>query len=162
MAVRLQIRNDTAANWTSVNPVLATGELAIERDSKKFKIGDGSTDWNDLTYATQGQQGEQGAKGDTGDSLEFSWNGTKLGVRVEGTTTYTYTDLIGKDLEFSWNGTKLGVRVEGSSSYSYTDLKGDTGGLTNLVDEGTDPDFAGVEYKLIVDSGEAYLEVIKA
>lgn len=33
----------------------------------------------------------------------------------------------GKSLEFVWNGTELGVRVEGENTYTYTNLKGDKG-----------------------------------
>lgn len=44
-------RRDTAANWATVNPVLKEGEIAIEKDTKKTKIGDGSTAWNNLPYA---------------------------------------------------------------------------------------------------------------
>ena len=45
MAVKtkIQFRRDTAANWTSVNPTLASGEMGIETDTNKFKLGDGST-----------------------------------------------------------------------------------------------------------------------
>ena len=32
----------------------------------------------------------------------------------------------GKNLEFHWNGTSLGVRVEGETEYIYVDLKGET------------------------------------
>lgn len=51
MADRIQIRRDTAANWTSANPVLAVGELGFETDTLKLKIGDGSTAWSSLSYA---------------------------------------------------------------------------------------------------------------
>lgn len=51
MAVQIQLRNDTASNWTSANPTLARGELGIEIDTNKLKIGDGTTDWNDLPYS---------------------------------------------------------------------------------------------------------------
>lgn len=51
MAVQIQLRNDTASNWTSANPTLARGELGIEIDTNKLKIGDGATDWNDLPYS---------------------------------------------------------------------------------------------------------------
>lgn len=51
MAVQIQLRNDTASNWTSVNPTLARGELGIEIDTNKLKIGDGTTEWNDLPYS---------------------------------------------------------------------------------------------------------------
>lgn len=51
--VTIQLRRDTAANWTSNNPTLAAGEIGIETDTNKGKIGDGSTAWNSLAYVTQ-------------------------------------------------------------------------------------------------------------
>ena len=50
MADIIQIRRDTAANWTSANPTLAQGELGAETDTSKVKIGDGSTAWSSLGY----------------------------------------------------------------------------------------------------------------
>lgn len=50
MSVQIQLRRDTAANWTSANPTLAQGELGLERDTAKLKFGDGSTAWNSLAY----------------------------------------------------------------------------------------------------------------
>ena len=52
MAVQIQLRRDTASNWTSANPTLAAGEFAIETDTDKYKIGDGSTAWNSLGYSS--------------------------------------------------------------------------------------------------------------
>jgi len=46
----IQIRRDTAANWTSANPTLAQGELGIETDTLKVKAGTGSTAWTSLGY----------------------------------------------------------------------------------------------------------------
>lgn len=47
---------DTAANFTANNPILLSGQLAIESDglttAPKFKIGDGTTDYNTLPYAS--------------------------------------------------------------------------------------------------------------
>ena len=51
MAVRFQLRRDTAANWTSANSVLALGEPGVETDTLKVKVGDGSTAWNSLGYS---------------------------------------------------------------------------------------------------------------
>jgi hypothetical protein len=51
MTSRLQQRRDTAANWTSNNPTLAAGEIGLETDTSKFKIGNGSTAWTSLAYA---------------------------------------------------------------------------------------------------------------
>jgi hypothetical protein len=45
---QITLRKDTAANWTSNNPTLASGELGFETDSKRWKIGDGTTAWTSL------------------------------------------------------------------------------------------------------------------
>ncbi len=50
MAYKIQLRNDTAANWTSANPTLAQGEMGIETDTLKFKFGNGTTAWTSLSY----------------------------------------------------------------------------------------------------------------
>ncbi len=47
---KLQMRNDTAANWESVNPVLDVGEIGYDTTNKKTKIGDGVTPWVDLDW----------------------------------------------------------------------------------------------------------------
>ena len=49
MVSRIQLRRDTAANWTSTDPTLAQGEFGYETDTDKFKMGDGSTAWTSLT-----------------------------------------------------------------------------------------------------------------
>ena len=55
MAVRIQLRRDTASNWSTNNPVLRPGEVGIETDTLKFKIGptvtapDIGTAWNSIT-----------------------------------------------------------------------------------------------------------------
>jgi Major tropism determinant N-terminal domain len=51
MTAVIQVKRGTAAAWASANTVLAAGEVAFETDTKKIKIGDGSTAWNSLGYA---------------------------------------------------------------------------------------------------------------
>ena len=46
----MQQRRDTAANWTSANPTLLAGEIGIESDTLKWKVGTGSTAWTSLGY----------------------------------------------------------------------------------------------------------------
>lgn len=52
MAVRIQFRRSTSTQWSNANPTLAQGELALELDTRKFKIGDGITPWNSLPYTS--------------------------------------------------------------------------------------------------------------
>jgi hypothetical protein len=55
---QIQVRRDTAANWTSTNPTLAAGEIGYETDTGKFKVGTGSLAWTNgaLLYATDGSK----------------------------------------------------------------------------------------------------------
>jgi hypothetical protein len=55
MATVIQVKRGTAAAWTSANTVLTAGEIGFESDTKKMKVGDGSTAWTSLAYtATDG------------------------------------------------------------------------------------------------------------
>jgi hypothetical protein len=67
MAVQIQLRNDTAANWSNVNPTLAQGEVGIELDTGLMKIGNGNTDWDNLVYSAV-------------DSSQFSYTHTQSAV----------------------------------------------------------------------------------
>lgn len=83
MPIRIIHRNGTAAQWTTANPTLAEGEMGLETDTKKFKIGDGSTAWNALAYGgLQGNQGPQGAQGIQGPQ------GNPGATGATGATTY--------------------------------------------------------------------------
>lgn len=53
MSFVYQIRRDTAANWTAANPTLLQGEWALETDTDRVKMGDGTTAWNSLGYFTE-------------------------------------------------------------------------------------------------------------
>jgi hypothetical protein len=52
VVTQIQVRRGTASQWTSANPTLASGEWGLETDTLKTKIGNGSTAWNSLAYAT--------------------------------------------------------------------------------------------------------------
>lgn len=49
--IRIQLRNDTAENWTTKNPVLLQGEMGVEFDTGKIKIGNGTDHWTNLKYS---------------------------------------------------------------------------------------------------------------
>lgn len=55
MAIKLQVRRGTAANWAAVGVgntvILLPGEIGYETDTGNYKIGDGSTVWNNLSYS---------------------------------------------------------------------------------------------------------------
>ena len=47
---RIQLKHGLAASWTKKNPVLLAGEMGIETDTLKMKVGDGASNWSDLGY----------------------------------------------------------------------------------------------------------------
>jgi len=74
MAKQIQIRRDTAANWTAANPVLAQAEIGIELDGLGTplvlqKIGNGVAAWNDLPYQESGG-GVETVSGDGVDNTD--------------------------------------------------------------------------------------------
>jgi hypothetical protein len=54
MATRIQLRRADAAEWLDAEPTLAEGEIGIELDTKKIKIGDGELPWSALGYFYSG------------------------------------------------------------------------------------------------------------
>ena len=67
---RIQLRGDSAANWTSANPVLSEREIGLETDTNKFKVGDGSLAWTSLSYYTGGIA----LTGGTNINITDDWN----------------------------------------------------------------------------------------
>ena len=49
---KIEFRQDTRENWESANPVLGIGEPGYDITQKMFKIGDGTSTWNALSYQT--------------------------------------------------------------------------------------------------------------
>ena len=97
MATQIQLRRDTAADWTSNNPTLAAGEFGWESDSNRFKIGDGSAAWASLSYA------------DTLKTLgDILVNGSTISAPSNGDLTLTTSGTGNINLgEFIVNGTTL-------------------------------------------------------
>jgi hypothetical protein len=50
----IKFRRGTATQWSSANPVLAAGEMGVETDTRKFKFGNGSSQWSSISYASAG------------------------------------------------------------------------------------------------------------
>lgn len=100
MADIIQIRRDTAANWTSVNPVLAQGEMGFETDTEKMKLGDGATNWNSLNYFIT----TQGSVAITGGTIDDAVIGSSTPAAA------TFTDLESNNVRltvYSLTGTDI-------------------------------------------------------
>ena len=75
MANKIQLRRDTAANWTTNNPTLSQGEPGLETDTFKIKYGDGTTPWNTLSYPSGSSY-----------TLPTASTSTLGGVKVDGSS----------------------------------------------------------------------------
>ena len=110
MAVQIQFRRDTDANWTSINPMLAQGEVGYDITADKIKIGDGINYWTGLTYS-QGADGANGTSGTSGINGTNGVSGTSGTSGVDGTGgggTMSATD---KSILFNDNGTISGTTL---------------------------------------------------
>jgi len=140
MTSRLQNRRDTAANWTSNNPTLAAGEIGLETDTAKWKMGNGSTAWNSLAYAyTAGAAGATGPTGPTGATGPVGATGatgvtgaTGAGgveaVNAQVGTTYTFVLTDRDDLVTASNTSSQTYTIPLNSSVAFP-----TGTLINLI-----------------------------
>lgn len=130
---QIQIRRDTAANWTATNPVLAAGELGFETNTGKFKIGDGTTAWAALSYAGGGS-GTISDLTSTGGSLAITnptGPTTNAEVAASGVAAATYGD--------STHVAQVAVGADGrvtSASSIAISGSGGAGGLIVLYDSG--------------------------
>lgn len=89
MSSIIQVKRGTAAGWTSANPTLNAGEIGFETDTKKMKVGDGSTAWTSLTYtATDGDI--SGVTAGTG--LSGGGNSGAVTLAIDTATVATLTD----------------------------------------------------------------------
>jgi len=74
MSQTIQFKRGTSAQWVAINPILAVGELGLETDSQRFKIGNGVTPWNALGYST-GVPGPAGPRGAGIQTISISTTG---------------------------------------------------------------------------------------
>ena len=142
MADMIQIRRDTAANWTSVNPVLAQGELGIETDTLKIKAGNGTTVWNSLGYlidtggygtvTSVGLVGGSTGLTTTGGPITTSGNITLTGTLAvaNGGTALTALGTAGQVLSVNAGATALEYTSDAGGSVTSVGVSGGTTGLT--------------------------------
>ena len=69
--IRIQLRNDTAEKWNTENPVLLKGEMGVETDTGKTKIGNGTAHWEDLKYSGVDEDTIKGIIDKNRNAVEF-------------------------------------------------------------------------------------------
>lgn len=59
----IPLKLQTAAEFTTLNPILLAGQEGYETDTRKRKVGDGVTAWNDLQYDAAGSSDSESTVG---------------------------------------------------------------------------------------------------
>jgi len=119
MAVNIQLRRGTAAEWTAANPTLAVGEIGIETDTDKFKIGNGADDWATRPYGgLQGADGADGAAGVVAASAPITYDSGTQTVGIDEASISIATTQLSDFLTTAAPSTVYGVVNNGSIAYT--------------------------------------------
>jgi hypothetical protein len=123
MAQIIQLRNDAAANWTSVNPILAIGEPGYELVTGNMKVGDGVTHWNSLPYKIFNIKGDTG---NTGTGLSRTTTST-----IDFSDELQYVEKIINDPLIKSNSIIIIQIIGGQEEYQ---LQGVQCGVVSIID----------------------------
>ena len=137
--VRIQVRRGLAADWSSVDPVLAAGEMGYETDTNKFKFGNGTGAWSTLAYGAS----------DTPGVTEIAQDAINAALAVGTGLTKTYNDgantiTVAIDDTVWANRTYVDSAISGlqntsDSTYILQDDRGTPGGVAALDNSGHVP-----------------------
>jgi hypothetical protein len=105
--VRIQVRRGTASQWESVDPTLVAGEMGLETDTNKIKVGTGNAAWTALPYLnvvpadltnTLSDYVEVGDVGNAGGPAKLDADGNllipKSSIILEGSSTDAYETIL--------------------------------------------------------------------
>ena len=126
--VRIQLRNDTAANWQNSTVVLLQGEFAVENDTGLFKIGNGTDVFKDLKYANKTGETSQeleNLKAQIGDIPEG-----KTIIQMIEEAAYDDTTLSSKVTANEQAIASLNSKMDNIEAGSVTSVNGKTGEVT--------------------------------
>ena len=158
---KIQLRRDTAANWSTNNPTPSAGEPCFETDTGKLKIGDGTTAYNSLPYqggnsdttvTTDTAQTISGKKTFTNDIVINQWNDNVSPIRethidLSNGNRNQFISAEGTNKAFGmYNSSDAGIQL-GTSKLDYTQglsikpssltFKSSNGTVTNLLAGGS-------------------------
>ena len=123
MANIIQHKRGTASQWTTLNPLLAAGEIGLETDTGKFKFGDGVNYWNSLNYADKETidwgsiTGTLSNQTDLQNALDLKANISSLATVA---TSGSYDDLSNKPTIPTVNNATLTIQKNGTTVDTFT------------------------------------------
>ena len=110
---RFKLRNGTAAEWTAANPTLLQGEIGVETDTRKCKIGDGSTAWAGLSYYIDGVAIRGQCSKMTDGTIDITSQGAYISTGLTATldSSTAYGMVLGTDDAFGLRNTSGGTKL---------------------------------------------------
>ena len=105
---RIQLRRGTSADLAAVNEVLRAGEIGIEMDTGKYKIGNGSTQWSGLPYSGQAFP--------SGNSVYVLQNGAYTPANVVSMTEVWRPSISGEDIVLAVDEDMIPYQLSGSNT----------------------------------------------
>lgn len=147
-----------AAEWQRLNPVIDDGELVVELDTHRLKVGDGKLTYNDLPYY-EGPQGESITKVQLSENGDLSvWIGekeTKLG-NIKGQKGDKGTSIT----DITKDGETLTIKLSDDTQKTFSIPNGQKGDRGKSV-ESARVDESGNFYVTIEGQSEKLLGNIK-
>jgi len=110
---RFKLRNGTAAEWTAANPTLLQGEIGVETDTRRYKIGDGTTAWAGLSYYVDGVAIRGQCSKMTDGAIDITTQGAYVTTGLTATldTDTAYGMVLGTDDTFGLRNTSGGTKL---------------------------------------------------
>ena len=135
-ATKIQLRHDSSANWFANNPILAEGEVGIEIDKNRMKVGNGVSHYNDLEYFSDTVDYNELINKPQINSIGLMGNLSlhELGIQAEGdyATVLTLTEGLSEKADKADTYTKTEIDTEFSSLIKVPAIDGHDGEwLTN-------------------------------
>ena len=165
MPAVIQFRRDTASNWTSNNPTMASGEMGIETDTDKYKIGDGSTAWTGLGYSSLPATAIPDTLINAVGDLIIGTADDTAGRLAVGTDTYVLTaDSTVSGVGLAWAASTSGD-ITGVTAGTLLDGGGTSGSVTlnvDLSEASTSTSDGDGDYFIVTDAASAQHKLTKA
>jgi len=183
--ITIKLRRGTQAQWAATNPVLAEGEFGAETDTRKFKIGNGVTAWNSLSYwgsagggaadftdlgdvpaSYTGQAGKFVKVKSTEDGLEFGTLTIAAADLPSGIDAAKIANGSVSNTEFQYlDGATSNIQTQINNRVPYTGASGDVNlgewgiQLGNLEFDNTPTNTPATDGSLFWDSGDGTLQL---
>lgn len=156
--IKIVFDRKDASEWQSTNPVIDAGEMVVELDTHRLKVGDGKLNYNDLPYY-EGPQGESITKVQLSENGDLSvWIGekeTKLG-NIKGQKGDKGTSIT----DITKDGETLTIKLSDDTQKTFSIPNGQKGDRGKSV-ESARVDESGNFYVTIEGQSEKLLGNIK-